>query len=479
MAARAVPIFYALFVLYLALFHRPALRQRWRGVLLFWLVLTAVAAPLAIYLLTNPGAEFRIGEVDAPLRALQAGDVRPVLANSLRIAGAFGFAGDPLWRQNVAGLPVFDPLVAALFYLGIALCLRRFRDKRHAFLLLWLATAAVPSIVTIDAPSTIRMINALPVLTILPALLIHSWRKLSTVFSNLSTGVGNFCLAFVLILFLYHSGRTANAVFRVWPQNDEVRFVWQAALTQAAAYLDASPQNGPVTIAGWSPDTMDPPTMALTMRRNDLQLSYFNPQEQALIVPTIDSGETLRIIRPTILELDPAWEAQLATWGATPTAHDDFALYTLPSPPTIQPQVPADVTFDNELHFLGYDIVGSCHLVTQATAGSPPCHLVTHWQVITPPSNPRRLFVHFLDETGNLITETYAFDTADPQSLWFPHWQPEDLILQRHVFPEQAEKVAQIRLGWFNPYTCQSGSCQNLLTDTGETYVLIEPRPID
>ena len=472
MAARAVPIFYGLFMLYLALFQRPALRQRWRGVLLFWLVFTAVATPLAVYLLANPGAEFRIGEVDAPLRALQAGNVRPVLANSLRIASAFGFAGDPLWRQNVAGRPVFDPIVAGLFYLGIVLCLWRFRDSRYAFLLLWLATAAVPSIVTIDAPSTIRMINVLPILTIFPVLLIHSWRELSTVFSNLSTGVGNFCLAFVLILFLYHTGRTTNAIFRVWPQNEEVRFVWQAALTQAAAYLDASPQNGPVSIAGWSSDTMDPPTMALTMRRNNLQLSYFNPQEQALIVPMIHSGETLRIIRPTILELDPAWEAQLATWGATPTAHDDFALYTLPSPPTIQPHVPANVTFGEEIRFLGYDIAAPYHGFAQEK-------LVTYWQVVHTPDSPRRLFIHFLDETGSLVAEAYAFDTADPQSLWFPHWRPGDLILHHYALPAPAENVAQIRLGWFNPYTCESGPCQNLLTDTGEPYVLIEVAPVD
>ena len=477
MAGRAVPIFFGLFVGYLALFHRPALKQRWRGVLLFWLVLAAVAAPLAIYLLANPGAEFRIGEVDAPLRALQVGNVRPVLSNSLRIVGAFGFAGDPLWRQNVAGMPIFDPITAALFYLGIILCLWRFRDKRHAFLLLWLATAAIPSIVTIDAPSTIRMINALPILTIFPALLIHSWRELSTVFSNLPTGVSNFCLAFVLILFLYHSGRTANAVFRVWPQNEEVRFVWQAALTKAAAYLDASPQDGPVAMAGWSPDTMDPPTMALTLRHDGLPLSYFNPQEQALLLPATGPGETLRIIRPTILELDPTWEAQLATWGAAPTHYGDFILYTLPAPPTIQPQVPANVTFGEELRFLGYDIASSCHPVTSDAQHRPPCHLLTYWQAIHTPDSPRRLFIHSLDENGNLIAEAYAFDTADPQSLWFPHWQPGDLILQLHSLP--AENIAQIRLGWFNPYTCQVGPCQNLSTKTGETYVLIEATPAD
>ena len=38
---------------------------------------------------------------------------------------------------------------------------------------------------------------------------------------------------------------------------EEVQFVWQAALTDMAAYLDESPGDTPVAIGGWSPATMD------------------------------------------------------------------------------------------------------------------------------------------------------------------------------------------------------------------------------
>ncbi|MCZ7670059.1 MAG: hypothetical protein M5U34_24235 [Chloroflexi bacterium] len=93
-------------------------------------------------------------------------DWRPVLANALKILAMFGFVGDPLWRQGVAGMPVFGPVVALLFYLSLPLCLWRWRDARYGFLLLWLATAVIPSLVTINAPSAIRLINLLPVLGI-------------------------------------------------------------------------------------------------------------------------------------------------------------------------------------------------------------------------------------------------------------------------------------------------------------------------
>ena len=284
MAGRAVPIFYALYCLYLALFHRPVFRWHWRGIVLFWLALAAVALPLMAFLLLNPGAEARIGEVDAPLRALLAGDPRPVLSNAARIIAGFGLRGDPLWRQGIAGRPVFDPVLAMLFYAGVALCLWRWRQPRHAFVLLWLGAAIIPSLVTVDAPSTIRLINALPVLMVFPLLavdaverfgkslyfpsvkrnaarVIHFGPQLSTLWTRLSTDLITTLVGGVLVLLLlYHTWATVDGLWRVWPANDEVQFVWQAALTEAGAHLDAAAEAGPVAVGGWTPETMDPPT---------------------------------------------------------------------------------------------------------------------------------------------------------------------------------------------------------------------------
>src|SRR5690606_2069118 len=69
MAARAVPIFYGLWLAYLAIFHWREFKQRWRGIVVFLVIFAAVAAPLVIFLQTVPDAEFRISEVDAPLQA--------------------------------------------------------------------------------------------------------------------------------------------------------------------------------------------------------------------------------------------------------------------------------------------------------------------------------------------------------------------------------------------------------------------------
>jgi hypothetical protein len=418
-----------------------------------------VAAPLVIYLATHPGAEVRIGEVDAPLRALLAGDWRPVLENGLKILGMFGFAGDPLWRQYVAGQAIFEPVMASLFYLSLLLCLWRLGDSRFAFLLLWLFTAALPSLATIDAPSTIRMIHMLPVLTLLPAILIHTLDKLSTAFTDLSTGMVKLGTSLLAILFFYYVGWTAQSLFKTWPQHEEVRFVWQAALTEAAAYLDASPDKGPVALGGWTPESMDPPTMALALRRDDLALRYFHPS-RTLVLPTAAGGQTIRVIRPTSLPLDPLLEAKLSAWGASVQSKDSFTLYSLPSLPAPEPQFPADIVLGHQLRFLGYDL----HLASPAASLS----IVTYWQVTAPADGPRRLFLHLVDSNGRLMAQD---DGLEAPALY---WRPGDILLQRHSLSWPSAGFSQafhLRLGVYDPESCVPGPCHNLLTAEGAAYI--------
>jgi hypothetical protein len=483
MAARAVPIFYGLFAAYLALFHWRDFKRRWRGAALFALAFALVAAPLAWYLLTHPAAEFRIGELDAPLRALRAGDLRPVLENGLKILLGFGFKGDPLWRQGVAGMPLFGPLVAFLFYLSLPLCLWRWKDARYGFLLLWLGTAVTPSLVTINAPSSIRMINLLPVLGVFPALaitiLIHDIPRLSTVIHHISTGKGKIGTTVLLLFGVSYACWTAWSIFVVWPQGGDVPFVWQTALRDIGNEIDDDLTIGAAAVGGWSADTMDLPTMQLFLQRDDLPLSTFGLQPgddiiYTLIIPKTEgetaasagSGQAVSILHPTALPLDPAWVSQLETWADSIHTNDSYTQYTLRRPPAIEPQFPAaaastgsgQAIFGDQLELLGYDLA--------------PGELVTYWRAAAPITQPIRLFVQVLDENGELIAEDYRWDTADPQNLWRPHWREGDLILQRHPLPGVTAD-AHIRIALFDPYSCAPGPCQNLFTEDGEPFLLL------
>ncbi len=437
---------------------------------LFGLVFAVVAAPLAYYLLTNPHAEFRISELDAPLRALMAGDLRPVLANALKILLMFGFSGDPLWRQGVAGMPIFEPVVAFLFYLSLPLCLWRWRDARYGFLLLWLATAVIPSLVTINAPSTIRMINLLPILAIFPAVLIHNIPQLSTVIHHISTGRAKISTTVLLIFGIIYACWTAWAIFVIWPQGGDIPFVWQTALRDIGNVINDDKTINSVAVGGWSPDTMDPATMQLYINREDIPVSTFGVELGDDIIYTLviprnaeETGtsaglvQAVSIFHPTALPLDPAWVTLLESWATTTTTTDTYTQYAIRNTPSITPQNPANTRFGNQLQFLGYDLIGG--------------DLITYWQVVAPITQPLRQFIHVLDENGEIIAEDYSWDTADPQNLWQPHWQEGDLILQKHTL--SLTDQAQLRIGIFNPYTCAPGPCENLLTESEESFILI------
>ncbi len=468
LASRVIPVFYLLFVIYLALFHRRTIQDRWRELLLFFLVYIVVAAPLAIYLLKNPSAEVRIGEVDAPLQALMSGNLRPVAENALRVLAMFGIRGDPLWRQNVAHLPVFEPLLALFFYIGLLISLWRWRKPRYLFLILWLFTAAIPSIVTIEAPSSIRIINALPILTIFPVIgleVIHTFRPLSTVLTKLSPNIVKFTALFALVIVLtLYIARSATALFQIWPKSEQVQFVWQKALTDAAGYLDVSGKTDDVAVGGWTPETMDPPTMALTLQRNDLDLRFFDPI-QSLIIPFDPTGQTGQIVYPTALPLNPYLASILNHWGLNPHPMGAFQAYEIQQMPEIEPQHAAETDFGGEITFLGYDIPTSDGepLPIDAFLDQDGLRLVTYWRVKRPADGPRRFFLHAVNEAGQTVTQDDRLGA--PAS----HWKEGDLILQQHqlTLPPTGEQFS-LELGVYNPETGQ-----RLLTESGADFVML------
>lgn len=463
MASRVVPIFYVLFALYLLLFHRQAIRRSRAGVLLFFAVYAIVAAPLAIYLLSHSGVESRISEVDAPLRALADGNLRPALENGLKVMAMFGIRGDPLWRQNVALLPVFDLITALFFTIGLLISLWRWRQARYAFLILWLFTSAIPSILTIDAPSSIRIINALPILGIFPAIgleVIHYFNHLSTVSTKLSPVLRRRAvIGLLFLLFILNIGRTWRSIFQIWPANGEVQFVWQQALTDAAGYLDASTDDCPVAIGGWTPDTMDPPTMELTLRREDLSLRHFDPG-RAVIIPgdgSASAGDDIvsRILHPTALPLHPALSQELASLGVDGQSLGTFTYYEVPGSVMKSFDTRPEATFGEEITLLSHDLI----------TGADSLELIAVWRVQRPADGERRIFFHLLDEAGNIA--------AQDDGLGAPakFWQAGDIIIQHHAVKLPVSPgYIEARLGVYDP---QSGV--RLLTGEGADFVTVSP----
>ena len=425
MAARALPFILAAFLAYLALFHRR--HVHWRPLLLGLLLAALVAAPLMAWLAAHPGAETRVAEVREPLDRLLAGDFGPVWANLKANLGMFTLRGDPWPRQNVPGRPIFpDPLNGLLFYLGVGLALFRWRDPRHAFLLIWLGGSLIPSLVTSVAPSSIRDILALVVVFAFPAIALQSIARWLPPAARRPMVPVLFILPPLLLGLT-----TVRDYFARWPADDVVRFDYQTALTAAAHRVDALGLQTPVVIAGLSVDTMDRPGITLAARGPTSHVRLCDTRE-ALVIPA--SGG--RLLVPQVVPFDPILRQRLLDWGGEEVAapSPEFTEYRLPPAAAVERAVgdttvtlpdgtpgPLPASFGGHLAFVGAVQVGGEPVVGGEIT------LLTAWRVETPPDAPLKVFLHLLDSSGQLRTQDDGL-SSPPQG-----WAPGDLLLQLHV----------------------------------------------
>jgi 4-amino-4-deoxy-L-arabinose transferase-like glycosyltransferase len=246
LAARFTVVALAAFCLYLVAGWKSEVRG-WRlevggwirGALTFALAALVALAPLMAYVATHWDAFLhRIGQVSVFNPTINGGDFWGTL---LRHVGntllMFTNRGDFIPRHNVPLRPVFDPVLSAVFLLGLILCLRRFRQRaEHAFVLIWLAVMLLPTILAEGAPHFLRSVGILPVAFVVPAIgLDFLWRFLE---SRTTTLVAAGAVALALIFGL---GDTTIDYFGDHAASQDLSYNFESAAvdlaTQANRFL--------------------------------------------------------------------------------------------------------------------------------------------------------------------------------------------------------------------------------------------------
>jgi hypothetical protein len=247
---------------------------------------------------------------------------------------------------------------------------------------------------------------------------------------------------------------TARDYFVRWPQNDVVRFDYQADLTAVAHRLDQLPPQTPVAVAGLSVHTMDGPGLDLAARRDASTVRLCDTRE-TLVIP---AGRDVRLFVPYVVPFDADLEERLLVWGAVAEVDsqssftsyrlsDDtavrYALEHLDATVTLPDGVPATlpVSFDGRLVLLGYEWAGR----SPAPGGS--LTVLTYWRVETPPPASLKIFVHLLGQPGEPVAQGDGLGSP-------PHgWEAGDLIVQKHVlsFPNDlVPGLYELHLGVYN-----------------------------
>jgi hypothetical protein len=153
-------------------------------------------------------------------------------------------------------------------------------------------------------------------------------------------------------------------------------------------------------------------------------------------------------VTPTILPISPFIKDLLAPWEEP---QGEFTLYELPARLDIGPEHPVEADFGGQLRLLGYDTPDGC-------APGGPCAFVTYWQVTAPADGPRRIFLHAVDESGEIVAQDDRLGAPSE------HWQTGDLIIQLLTLPES---TAELRLGVYDP-----ADRRRLMVDGAEYFVI-------
>jgi hypothetical protein len=390
------------------------------------LVSLLVYAPLSLTLRANPELQQRLDQLEGPLVALRAGDAGPVAQATLATLGVFSFGGDPRWTYGLPGRPLFDPLTAVLFYAGLVLAVWRWRRPVYALLPVWLAVALLPSALSPDAPSTVRLVGALPVVYLLPGLAVAAAaRRLRAWPAGNRTAVarravGGVALTLALLLAAFNAVRTVRDGFGAWADNLETRLRYQTALRDIGDQWRAGDGGAPV-VAEVFYEPIDAATLRRVIGRDPLArwVQTGGGVAGALVWPV---GQAARLYVPEYAPLDG--ELAAAVGLSEPlyrsSTAPSFAVYELPQSPPVA-WSPVAVAFGDPpaIQLAGFAPLNAGH--------DGQLRLLTWWEVLSPLPADAAMFVHLLDAGGNIVAQHDGLDAA-AETL-----RPGDRLAQRHV----------------------------------------------
>ena len=495
-AARGLCILLPLLLAYLAVTHHASASGLWRVALVTLGLAALVAAPFVYDMNVNPGApEARIEQLGGVLAELRAGNLSPFIRQTANTLGLFVLTGDPNWRYNISGRPIFGPALGTLAVLGILVSARRWRQPRYFLLLAWLLLGLAPSMLTPEAPSLVRAIGALPAAAMFPGVgavaLGHWCAKCMGRWSGaqkLDPGHRTWSMmatVLMLVVLVANGALTFHDLFVAWPVQPQVREIYQATMTEAFQDINRSELEGPIWISEPFPDDRLVLLARRLLQRPEIKPRWFDGN-RALILPPTDG--TRRYLFADFAAPDPAlfarWMsgATLVLEGAPPGREGEpaYRLYQVAGGPWVarelaevsarstafagpaaQQPVPLPASFGEAATLLGYEVSDT------ALAPGQEVHLTVYWRARGPMYEPISSFAHLLDPQGTVVGQYDGFDVPPRR------WKPDAVIAQVYRFavpPDAQPGTHWLEVGLYRPETMER------LPVTGEGGTILDNR---
>ncbi len=475
-SGRLVPLILIGFTLYRVVADRRHARRAVVGLIVTGLVAAILFLPLAQYYVQHPSA---FAEHSAQVSIFgdefaEGSPARTLALNVLRVAGMFAWRGDLAWNQNLAGRPVFDPLIALFFLLGVGwlfVTLVHPRDRAErdvaVFISLWLFVMLSASIFSGNAPHFTRAIGALPAVVFLPAVALdRAWDWLDRrtdhppappsppIIGGLGGAGGTRGLSgdspqgwggggadplrggwgvILIAAIIAASGAwTYHDYFDVYANRPELYSAWDGEQTDMARYLnEVAPDHQVYLLSSFLRHT---PIRFLTREWTRPALRA----EEGLVLPGQQRGrDALYVLVPWVEDmvapvedlLDGAAERQeiAGSQGQPLLTVFRLPISRLPDTsgrlePPLAPQHPLRIQFDGQIELLGFNAE------PEVSAGHAPT-LTLFWRRLQPLGSDYTLFVHVVDAQGGL----WGQHDKEPLAASYPTraWEEGDVVIDR------------------------------------------------
>jgi hypothetical protein len=381
----------------------------------------------------------------------------------------FFVRGDRIWRHNLPGRPVFDPILGAAFLLGLGLTLRRVRrDPAAAFVIIWTSTMLLPTAMAEDAPHFLRAVGVLPVAATLPAAGL-AWAGAfgRAVLSRRDPGrsvasrrlASALSLALIILPLAFGLASTARAYFATYATDPTTAFWFEKGSVVLSGRINGFLQTG------WDGTTMLRGGASGRRAYVDPKLWDAWPQVRflasdldAIVVGTSSdaSGDTSPATTAAFAWPYDKWQW---AWSALPSPREltvelgplsqgdrDPAPYRTylafyGAPP--DQSTPALSLLAGGVEYLG---------VALSSEGSDVTARV-RWRATVPLPIDYTVFLHYLRD-GELIGQA---DAGAARGLYpTSHWQPGDIINDDHVIEAIGKPLPGrdvLRFGFWQPDT--------------------------
>jgi hypothetical protein len=453
-AAWVMPALTIAFGVYLLVFDRQRFRQAWPALVFALAIAGIIFFPLGWDLAHGPRVT-RIEVTGAPVQALLEGNPRPVLETTLGTLGMFTFKGDPEWLYNFSGLPVFDWIAGAAFYLGVLICLLRLRDARYGFVLAWLVVGLSPAFISVPPASFSHTIAAQGAVYLMPALALVQISNFKFQVSNLKWRFPHLRFEIWYLIFatfvVWVAWYTYHYYFDWWPNHAMVRFDYHADTHDLARWLDTQADGGDIAISTTStqlaprPFPLEPFALDLDLKRHDITPRWFDGA-WALVFPNGGGGRIALLSFPPINPLLESFlPSQAAEYHNPPTDQLAFRVYRDSAAPGSRGATSNDIST-----FAGKLTLASATIPVMPPRDGGDGFLATIWRVDAPLTGPLKVFAHLFDANGRMI------GGDDRLNVLVESLHPGDVFVQINRLPRPAQAACapcRIGIGVYNPDT--------------------------